>query len=44
MEDLICAVENQSTTVRKGNKRKLVNEAMRKKKAEMAKIESERKK
>jgi hypothetical protein len=44
MEDILNAIENQSPVVRKGNKRRIVNEFMRRKKTEIAKVETERKK
>lgn len=43
MEDILSAVESQSPVVRKGNRKKIVNEFMRRKKTEMAKVETERK-
>lgn len=44
MEDLLNAIENQSPIVKKGNRRKITNEFFRRRRAEHAKIESEKKK
>jgi hypothetical protein len=40
MEDILTAIENQSPVVRKGNKKRMVNEFMRRKKTELSRIES----
>ena len=43
MEDILNAVENQSPVVKKGRK-KVTNEFLRRKRAEIVKINTERKK
>lgn len=38
MEDILNAIDNQSPVVKKGNKRRIVNEYMRKKKTEITRV------
>lgn len=39
MEDMLNAIENQSPIVKRGNKRKIVNDFLRRRKAEHSRIE-----
>lgn len=44
MEDMLNAIENQSPIVKRGNKRKIVNDFLKRRRAEQTRIEMEKKK
>lgn len=44
MEDMLNAIENNTLVVKKGNRRKIANDFLKRRRAEHAKIEAEKKK